>query len=163
MKKKLRQSVWKTWGLHLQSPILSLFQQMIGVSYKMCLHFNSKYCMVVTLKHVTGYDDVGYHNPQRKTPYMNWMAENGLRMEQSHVSPWCTPSRAAFLTGKYPHKIGQQVANCHAFCDIHLVCKRFNNQRNLITMWSLAGLNVDEKLLPQYLKHLGYETHLVGK
>ncbi len=56
-----------------------------------------------------GYDDIGYHNPKRKTPYMNWLAENGLRMEQSYVTPMCSPSRAALLTGKYPHKIGHQV------------------------------------------------------
>jgi len=44
-----------------------------------------------------------YGNPYVNTPSVNALAENGVKFNLAYSqSPVCTPSRAAFLTGRYP-------------------------------------------------------------
>ena len=55
-----------------------------------------------------GYNDIGYNNPVVKTPNMNNLAEEGIKLEQNYVQASCTPSRIAFLSGMYPYHVGRQ-------------------------------------------------------
>ena len=55
-----------------------------------------------------GYNDVGYHNSDIKSPNIDQLARSGIQLEQNYVQPQCTPSRAALLTGMYPYHIGRQ-------------------------------------------------------
>ena len=42
-----------------------------------------------------------------RTPHLQRFAEEGIVFRQAHcVAPTCSPSRAALLTGKYPHQVG---------------------------------------------------------
>jgi len=55
-----------------------------------------------------GYGDLGcYGSTRNKTPHLDNMAEQGLRLTDFYVaSPICSPSRGAMMTGCYPPRIG---------------------------------------------------------
>jgi arylsulfatase A-like enzyme len=90
-----------------------------------------------------GWKDVGFHGSDIKTPNLDQLAEEGARLEQFYAQPMCTPSRAALMTGRYPHRYGLQTA--------------------VIPSAGKYGLATDEWLLPQALKESGYRTAIVGK
>ena len=41
-------------------------------------------------------------------PNIDRLATGGARLEQLYARPMCTPSRAALMTGRYPHRYGPQ-------------------------------------------------------
>ncbi|MEM9834034.1 MAG: arylsulfatase, partial [Bacteroidota bacterium] len=50
-----------------------------------------------------GIGDLGCHgNPWIKTPNLDKFYEESVRLTNFHVSPLCTPTRAAIITGQYP-------------------------------------------------------------
>ena len=58
-------------------------------------------------------DDLGYgeltcynKNAIVKTPNIDRLAQNGIRMTQAYASPVCSPTRTCLLTGKFPQKSG---------------------------------------------------------
>lgn len=90
-----------------------------------------------------GWKDVGYHGSDIRTPNIDELAAEGVRLEQFYAQPMCTPTRAALMTGRYPMRYGLQTA--------------------VIPQGHDYGLSTDEWLLPQALKEAGYETAIVGK
>jgi len=76
------------------------------------------------------------------TPYLEYLAKSGVILNYHYVHPVCSPSRAAFMTGYYASK---------------------TNIQDAIHEYQPAGLDVKYKLLPQFLKDVGYKTYLVGK
>lgn len=55
-----------------------------------------------------GWEETGYHgHPHVKTPVLDEMAATGLRMERFYAAhPSCSPTRASFLTGRHPNRMG---------------------------------------------------------
>ncbi|XP_041970818.1 arylsulfatase J-like [Aricia agestis] len=91
-----------------------------------------------------GWDDVSFHgSDQIPTPNIDLLAYSGITLERYYSHCLCTPSRSALLTGKYSHVTGMQGYP--------------------LTNSEDRGLPLTEKILPEYFKELGYDTHLVGK
>ena len=60
--------------------------------------------IIVILADDMGYSDLGSYGSEIKTPVLDQLAENGLRMTQFYNASRCCPSRASLLTGLYPHQ-----------------------------------------------------------
>jgi arylsulfatase A-like enzyme len=90
-----------------------------------------------------GYNDVGWHGKEIRTPHLDRLAHAGARLEQFYVQPLCSPTRAALLTGRYPMRYGLQVG--------------------VVRPWARYGLPLEERTLAQALQEAGYRTALVGK
>ena len=59
--------------------------------------------VIVVLTDDLGIGDLECHgNPWLKTPAINAFYNQAVRMTDFHVSPYCTPTRAALMTGLYP-------------------------------------------------------------
>ena len=50
----------------------------------------------------TGFGNLGCYGSTIETPHMDALAENGLRYNNFHVTPLCSPTRASLLTGPQP-------------------------------------------------------------
>ncbi len=79
-----------------------------------------------------------------RTPHLDKMAEEGVRFTNFYSGhPVCTPSRAALLTGVYPHRVGLGSG----------------------VFWpdDETGLNQNEVTVAELLKARGYATGMFGK
>lgn len=91
-----------------------------------------------------GYGDLGcYGNSTIRTPHLDQLAEEGMRLTDCYSSsPLCSPARAGLLTGRTPSRTG-------------------------IYSWIAGGnpmhLKRDEKTIATLLKSKGYQTCHVGK
>lgn len=56
--------------------------------------------LVFILADDQGFRDVGYHGSEIKTPTLDKLAAEGVKLENYYVQPICTPSRSQFITGK---------------------------------------------------------------
>jgi arylsulfatase A-like enzyme len=68
----------------------------------------SKPNFVMILADDLGNVDLGYRGSDIKTPNIDALAKDGVRLENFHGMPVCTPARAALMTGRYPMRQGLQ-------------------------------------------------------
>ncbi|XP_046368967.2 arylsulfatase B-like [Haliotis rufescens] len=90
-----------------------------------------------------GWNDVGFRNPQMITPNLDKLAKAGVILNSTYVQPMCSPSRNCFMSGYFPYHTGLQ--------------------DNVIKITSAKVLPANLTTIPQKLKQLGYDTHMVGK
>ena len=62
--------------------------------------------VVVVLVDDVGFADVGCYGAEIPTPHIDALAAVGVRLSDFHVTPMCSPTRAALLTGVNPHLAG---------------------------------------------------------
>lgn len=83
-----------------------------------------------------------YGDPYVKTPVLDKLAAEGVRFQNAYVpQAGCSQSRAAFLTGLYPHQ---------------------NGQIGLAT-WKFRMYHADVPNIVRSLKLAGYRTGIIGK
>lgn len=99
--------------------------------------------VIVILADDLGYGDLGCYGSSIPTPYLNRMAQEGVRLKHFYsASPVCSPSRAALLTGRYPVRTG-------------IV--------NVLMPDAKSGLDPSARTIPKVLKERGYRTACIGK
>jgi arylsulfatase A-like enzyme len=93
-----------------------------------------------------GYADIGVHGGKSvRTPNIDALAASGVCCTNGYVSaPYCSPSRAGFLTGRYQTRFGHEF-NPHVGDEAKL------------------GLPLDQRTIADHLRTAGYSTALIGK
>jgi arylsulfatase A-like enzyme len=100
--------------------------------------------LVLILMDDMGYGDISPFNPRTKnrTPNLDRMAREGMKLTSFYAAPVCTPSRAQVMTGCYAKRVSLP---------------------DVLFPASPVGLNPDEPNLARLLKGRGYATLAVGK
>ncbi len=98
--------------------------------------------VIVIIADDAGWNDVGYNGSEIKTPNIDNLAKNGVQLNRFYVSPTCSPTRAALLTGRPASRMG--------------ILAPISDKSELKLPDSIPTL-------PQLLKKNGYETALIGK
>ena len=93
-----------------------------------------------------GYGDIGVHGGKVvPTPNIDALAASGVRCTSGYVScPYCSPTRAGFLTGRYQTHFGHEF-NPHVGDETTL------------------GLPLDQRTIADHLHTAGFATALIGK
>lgn len=102
--------------------------------------------LVIILADDMGYSDVGSYGGEIRTPNIDQLAAGGLRFTQFYNAARCYPTRAALLTGLYPHEAGIGAGTI----DRGLPGYRGHLTENTVT-------------IAEALRAAGYQTGMVGK
>jgi arylsulfatase A-like enzyme len=104
-------------------------------------------------------DDAGYHDfgfqggSDIRTPQLDKLAARAIRCTSAYTTASvCGPSRAGLLTGRYQQRFGFHENNVPSAMSRNSGLRREH-----------MGVPLDEKLLPEYLKPLGYRSMVLGK
>ena len=63
--------------------------------------------VVIVITDDQGYGDLGIHgHPTLKTPHLDALARDSIRLDDYHVAPTCSPTRCALLTGHWTNRTG---------------------------------------------------------
>lgn len=77
-----------------------------------------------------------------ETPHMNQMADDGINFMRMYSEPACTPTRAAFQTGRYAVRSGMHTVSFPV---------------------EYSGIDADETTIAELLSDVGYNTAFFGK
>lgn len=109
------------------------------------LHADERPNILIILADDLGYHDVGFHGLQEfRTPHLDALARQGIVCYNGYAShPFCAPSRAGLLTGRYQH--------------------RFGFEGNPTKADPQQGLPASEQTLARCLRGADYNTVCLGK
>ena len=105
--------------------------------------------LIVIMVYDMGYEGVScFGNPYFKTPEIDRLAAEGMRLTDFHSSGTvCSPTRTGLLTGRYQQRAGIEAV-------IHPVATHPEHRK---------GLKLSETTFAESLKAAGYTTGLIGK
>lgn len=103
--------------------------------------------IIVILADDLGYNDLGYTGSKDIfTPHIDALANNGMICTNGYVThPYCGPSRAGLITGRYQARFGMEINPTYSPYDLHM------------------GLPLEEKTFAKRLQEVGYRTGVIGK
>lgn len=96
--------------------------------------------IVFVLADDLGWNDIGYHGSEVRTPNLDRLAAQGVRLDRHYVYPTCSPTRVALLAGRNPARFGV-----------------------LSPLGATTRVRPGDLRLPVRLQALGYTTHITGK
>ena len=97
--------------------------------------------IVIVITDDQGYGDLSCHgNPILKTPNIDALHAESIRLTDYHVSPTCSPTRAAFLTGHWTNRTGVW----------HTIMGR-------------SMIRENETVIAEMFRRAGYATGMFGK
>ncbi|WP_162942155.1 arylsulfatase [Desertimonas flava] len=102
--------------------------------------------IVVVLDDV-GFAQLGCYGSDIETPVINGLAADGVRLNNFHVTPLCSPTRACLLTGRNHHTAGMSMITGFP--------SGFPNGREQVTKRAA--------MLPAHLRRADYGCYAVGK
>jgi len=98
-----------------------------------------------------GWGDLGsYGHPSLRTPQLDQLAKEGMIFTQFYTSASiCTPTRAGFMTGQFPARVG--------------VHSQISTAEKMQELDSAVYLDPKYPMLPRALQGVGYHTMHIGK
>ncbi len=113
----------------------------IGSTLLSCTKSTKKPNVILIMTDDQGYGDLSCHgNPVLKTPNLDALHGESARLTNFHVSPFCAPTRASLLTGRFSDRTHVRT-----------------------TVYSRNHLNRAETTMAEFFKASGYHTGLFGK
>lgn len=104
----------------------------------------SKPNIIVILVDDLGWGDLGYNGSTIRTPAIDQLSTEGIRLNRFYTAAVCTPTRGGLMTGRYP--------------------ERYGLRKTVIPPWSKFGVSTNEVFLPEYLEKAGYKNRtILGK
>ena len=104
--------------------------------------------IVLILADDLGFSDLGCYGSHIETPNLDGLAREGVRFTQFYNAARCCPTRAALLTGLYPHQAGVG----HMTQDWTRYGRAYS-----------TGLNQQCATIAELLHEAGYRNYLAGK
>ena len=124
-------------------PPLAILSVLLGVSVPARAADITKPNFVVILVDDMGYGDIGpFGSKLNRTPNLDRMAREGMKLTSFYAAPVCTPSRAQMMTGCYAKRVSMPLV-------IFPACP--------------TGLSAKEHTVAGLLKKQGYTTMAIGK
>lgn len=110
--------------------------------------------ILIILADDMGFSDIGCYGSEIHTPNLDTLAKSGLRYTRFYNYTRCCPSRAALLTGLYPHQagVGDMVDEYAARARAQLNSPAYSDH-----------LNPEAPTIAEVLRTAGYQTAMTGK
>ena len=125
-----------------KAQLIGILMALFGMLLGGCpAHTQQRPNVIIVITDDQGYGDLSCHgNPFLRTPNLDALHGESVRLTDFHVDPTCSPTRAALMTGRYSTRVG---------------------------VWLTYGgrnhLRKDEVTLADAFRHNGYDTGMFGK
>jgi arylsulfatase A-like enzyme len=90
-----------------------------------------------------GFTDLGHRGGPMKTPHLDRLAREGVRLERHYTYPLCSPTRSGLMTGRNPMRLGLGYT--------------------VVRPWESRGLPLEETTMAEVFRAGGYRTAIAGK
>ena len=131
----------RKYFLKINYPLYILFLLLVLFSTTVVAQEIKQPNVIIVITDDQGYGDLACNgNTIIKTPTLDKLYEQSIRLTDFHVSPTCAPSRSGLMTGRYANRVGVW----------H-------------TVGGLSILRKDEVTMADVFQNNGYETAMFGK
>lgn len=127
---------------------LALLGFVFGTTYAQLKRDNTKKPnVIVILTDDMGFSDIGCFGSEIETPNIDKLAANGISFTHFYNTARCSPSRAALMTGLYPHQAGMGFLSNYNYDEVGYV----------------DDLSIKAVTMAELFKQAGYATYMSGK